>query len=260
MTTLDIFDMWQSTMSEVNVQQGGQIRPQIDFQNWYNAINQEIFHEWCANVELNQQNTDELSVFLTPVNVVVTPRPGSPYDFIALPPNYEYFSNMKIIRQKDENTCCFKEGLPIIDGSGKCRQYEDPDFAEMRQSVAGSGLITKLVVKVDTQRWDSCLEHPTKGPTFDNPKVVQVQGGFYIAPKGIQGVILEYYQTPQNALFAYTIVSGDVIIYNLGGSTQLQWSNVLKNEFLTRLKKKYGIYVREGEVYQAANEDKKQLV
>lgn len=260
MTPINIFDIWQKIMAEVNVQQGGQIRPQVDFQNWYNSISSEIFHEKIAKIELNQQIDDELSVFLVGVNAIVTGLPGLPYDKITLPSDYEGFANMKIIRQKEERTCFLKEGLPIIDGNGKCKQYDDPDYTTMRANFAGANLETKVVTKVDTQRWDSALSHTTKGPKYKNPKTMQIHGGFLIAPKGIQSVILEYYKTPRQAVFSYTIGTGDVVIYDPTGSVQLEWSNILENEFLTRLKKKYGIYVQDGAIYQAANEDKKQLV
>lgn len=260
MTPINIFDIYQKIMAEVNVQQGGQIRPQVDFENWYNSTSSEIFHEMIAQIELNQQVDDQLSVFLQSANMVVTPMQGLPYDMIALPADYECFANMKIIRQKGTSDCFFKDGIQIIDGNGKCKPYSDPDFNAMKANFAGSNLITSVVTKVDTQRWDSCLGHATKGPTYDAPKVMQVQGGFYIAPKGIQAVILEYYKTPRRAVFGYTIGTGDTVIYQSGSSVQLEWSNILENEFLTRLKKKYGIYVQDQFIYQGANEDKKELV
>lgn len=260
MTTIDIFDIWQKIMAQVNVQQGGQIRPQVDFENWYNSVSNELYHEMIASIELNQQVDDELSVFLQSVNAVVTPLPGLPYDKITLPSDYECFANMKIIRQKGEEKCFCKADLPIIDGSGECKQYEDPDYAAMRANFAGANLITNVVTKVDTQRWDACLAHVTKGPTYESPKIMQIQGGFYIAPKGIQVVVLEYYKTPRRAIFAYTIGTGDTVIYNSGGSVQLEWSNIKENEFLTRLMKKYGVYVQDEKIYNAGNQDKKELI
>lgn len=260
MVTVDIFDLWQKIMSIVNVQQGGQIRPQTDFQNWLNAINKELFHEKCAKFGLNQQNADELAPFLKSVNVVVTQQPGRPYDLVQFPADYTYFANMKIIRQKDEFICGCQEQLPIIDGDGNCKQFVDPDYAALAAKYAGNNMVEKIVYLIDNQRWERALTHYTKGPSFDAPMVTQFDGGFKIAPKGISIVVLDYFRLPVDALFAYTVGDGDTVVYDAGASTQLEWTNAIQNEFLVRLEKYYGLAVQDQTILQVAMEDKKSLV
>lgn len=260
MTVINIFDIWQKLMSEVNVQQSGLIRPQIDFENWYNAISNELFNLYIADAERSQQIDDALRPFLKIANVIIVPQTNLPYDLIPYPADYEGFANLKILRPQKENRCFFDPQYPIIDGTGKSRKYEDPDFAQMNIQYATSTLTTNVITKIDTQRWDSCMEHPRKGPSFNAPKCMQYDSGFKVAPKNLQGAILEYYRTPRRAVFAYTIGAGDIVQYDATNSVQLEWSNsILENEFLPRLVKKYGKYIESQSMYQMGENDMKEM-
>lgn len=252
MTVLNLFDLWQSIMSEVNVQQGGNIRPQIDFQSWVNAISMELFHERAAAAELNDMIDDDLATFLLSAYTALISQPGQPWWLLPRPSNYAYFAGCKVLRQLPDK-------IAIVDGDGQCLQFNDKDYAALRQKFAGKNLIESTVKKLDEQRWESCLGHRFKKPTFQNPKMVQYSAGFKVAPAGIGGVVLDYYRLPKDCVFAYTIGTGDIIQYNAGASIQLEWGENLKNEFLTRLKKKYAIYVREEGLYGQAVNDKKEL-
>lgn len=260
MTVINIFTLWQRLMTECNVQQGGQIRPVQDFTNWLNAVSDELFREKIASAALNQLLDDDLSPFLKSANVPVTTLTGQPFDLAILPTDYSNFANMKILRQKDSDKCCLKEDTDIIDGTGKSKMYDDPDFAQMRANFAGANLVETLVQLIDTQNWTACMGHDTKGPTYDNPKATLYNLGFKVAPKGMQIVVLDYYTTPVAAVFGYTIGTGDIVVYDVATSTQLQWASTLENEFLTRLKKKYALAVGDMQLYQAAENDKKTLV
>jgi len=260
MTVIDIYDIWQKLMSYCNVQQNGQIRPQTDFQNWYNAVNTEMFHAKAAKYQLGQQVTDELSPFHDSVIVNVTMQAGKNYGIIPYPANYEYLVDLRIIRQKDEAECGSLEQLPIIDSGGKTQSFTDPDYAQLVQQYAGMGLVEETVNVVDNQQWGACLSHPMKGPSWDSPKSTQDGSGIKIAPKGIQAVVLDYFHTPRKAVFAYTISAGDIVIYNAGGSTQLEWTGVIENEFLVRLAMKYASAIGDMQLYQQYDNSLKQLL
>lgn len=258
MTIIDVYDIWQKLMSLCNVSQNGQIRPVTDFQGWYNSANSEMFHDKVAKFQLGQQVTDELSPFLTSAIVSVTMVTGRNYGVIAYPSNYENLADLRIMRQKDEAICGSIEKLPIIDTGGKTQRYTDPDYAELIQQYAGMGLVEETVNVVDTQNWGDCLKHQSKGPTYDNPKATQDASGIKIAPKGIQAVVLDYFHTPRKAIFAYTIAN-DIVIYNSGGSTQLEWTNIIENEFLFRLAMKYATAIGDSNLYQQFDNSLKQL-
>jgi hypothetical protein len=213
-----------------------------------------MFHAKAAKFQLGQQVTDELSPFLSSVICPVI------NGYVQLPADYEYIADLRIIRQRDESTCKPLGKLPIIDGNGESVKFTDPDYAKMIQQYASMGVVQKSVTIIDNQRWASCLEHPRKGPTFDNPKATQNENGFAIAPSMVQGVVMDYFHTPRNAVFAYTISAADIVIYSPGGSTQLEWTNVIQNEFLIRLGMKYAKFVGETTLYQQFENDLKNLV
>jgi hypothetical protein len=257
MTTLDLFDVWQSLLTLANVSQNGQIPP-TTFANWMNAINVELFRDKFSDYELMQQCSDEVKLpFLVTASIVVTSAGGASYGVAPYPANYEYFSSAKVMRQRDEKAAKNNEPLPDIDGDGQCHKYTDPDYAALAIKYAGDHLITKTVNLVDNQRWEDCLDHDTKGPTYDNPKMTQFSGGFKIAPAGVQLLLIDYLKTPQPCVFAYTISSDDILIYNASGSTQLQWSNIMKEEFLSRLLKKYAILIGDENMFQMGENERK---
>ena len=256
--TLDVYDMWQSTMSLCNVQQGGQIRPVSDFLSWYNSVNVEMFHAKAGKYQLGQMVTDELNPFHVTVIVPVTPVPGRNYGVAVLPSDYEYLIDLRIMRQREENVCESVGDYPIIDLNGKSVKYMDPDYAEMMQQYASMSVAEETINVVDGQRWGACLTSRTKGPSWKKPKAVQEKSGFNIAPKGVQAVVLDYFKTPKNATFDYT-VSNDIVIYNPITSQQLEWTNVIKNEFLAELVKKYASFVGDTALYQQYDNNKKQL-
>lgn len=265
MTTINIYQLWQLLMSEVNVQQNGQIRPASDFEGWLNKLSNDYFRQRVASGDLAQIYTDDLSPFKSTVNVAVQPLSGKPYDFIPFPENYEFFGNMKILRAKGEDGTCvcgYDEEYPLFQGpsGGKCEQVIDSDYAEMRQRYVGMNLTEVTIDKIDTQRWGSALSHPTKGPTYDSPKATQQSNGFYIAPKGLTSVILDCFKTPRKAVFAYTISADDIVIYDAANSVQLEWSNTLQAQFIADLKKIYAAHVGDTSLYQMAAADSKETI
>lgn len=257
MTALDLFDLWQTLLTEVNVSQNGQIPPFV-FQNWCNQVNVELFRDRFGSYELIQRENDEVKLpFLKSASIVLTVGAGATFAVGAYPSDYEYFSSGKILRQKDNQKCNNLETLPDIDGDGKCVKYTDPDYAAMAVRFASDNLITKNVQLIDDNRWEACLEHKSKGPSYDNPKMNQYSGGFRVAPAGVQILLLDYLKTPQACNFVYTISADDILIYNSAGSTQLEWSNVLKADFISRLAKKYAKYIQSAEIFQMAENERK---
>ncbi len=260
MTPLNLFTLYQAFSSEVNVQQGGQIRPVQDFIYWLNAVSMDMFRDYTASAELTQLNADTLAPFLQVVNIQVQQFAGNRFGFIPNPADYQAFSDMRILRPKGTDTCVMDKNAPLITDKGKCLQVVDPDYALMAKQFAGTNLVETPVNLVDSQRWGSCLEHFTKGPTFDKPKSTQVNSGFYIAPAGLSIVVLAYYKRPTQYVFGYTIdPTTDTIIYDPATSTQSEWSDGLTNEFLTRLRKKYGVHVGDEKQYQFAEKDKTEI-
>ncbi len=257
MTRIDLFDLYQKLIAHVNQAQGGFIRPQVNFENWLAAVNNELFRDSFSEYEKSQRLSDEIKrPFLKSGNVVAIQQPGQAYDKIPYPELYEYFASASVFYRKGTHVSCCNNKLALIGDDGKFKPVDDPDYKEIRAKAEGAELTEIRAELVDNQRFDSVLNHRRKGPTKDRPYITQYDGGFKIAPKGIGIVVLDYLRTPTRPVFAFTPGTDDTVIYNLGASTQLDWSNVVENEFISRLAMKYSMYTRDEGLYKlSANEN-----
>lgn len=258
MTVIDVFQTWQNLMTLVNVQQGGQIPPTV-FNNWFNEVSDWYFKKLAEKYATDQILSDFLGPFTKYVNAIVAPQPGGYFGIAAYPPDYEFFLNATVLYQKEENTCFFNKKFPIIDGDGKYKQYDDPDITQLRIAYAGANVLESQINKVDLDKWASCLNHATKAPSLQAPKLLQFNQGFKVAPKFVQNMVLYYLKTPVKSVFAFTVGTGDIVVYNASGSTQLEWSEQVMPIFLAELQKKYAAYVNDSQMYQMGDNDKKQL-
>ena len=257
--TINIFDLWISLRNNVNTQQGGFIKPQTNFIQWVNDISMELFREKIAQWQKNQQITDELIPFLKTVNVTLSPQPGKNYDIAAYPDDYGYFSSARILVNTDTKCGCAlsPETIPLVNGKdGKCTTYEDPEYKEIAARNAGADLCELAITNVDNQRWSSACDSSFKRPAYNAPIITQFGGGIKVAPRNLGIIILDYFKAPRKAVFAYTLGAEDNIIYDANASIQLEWPETVKGEFLARLQKRYGMYVREDSVYNWSEQER----
>lgn len=257
---IDLFDLWQDFQSLVNTFQFGWYRPQTDFQRAVNDISIELWERWTAMAEKSQQIKDYLVPFLISKNIIVTPA-NSYYSTISYPKEYGRFATAEIIVAPNNNQTV---PSPTVD-KGKCANGDFKSQEEITEEYF-AGIVPREIKLVDLQRWESCLTHLTKMPTFDNPKMVQVDGVFRVAPKNVSVVVMNFYTRPTEAIFAYTTSpadletgGGDQIIYNQSQSKPLQWSPITKNEFLWRLGMRFGLYTRD-QFVATLSEQQKQLL
>lgn len=261
MTTLNLYTLWQALMSEVNVQQNGQVRPTEDFIPWVIKAQNNLFRKRIANDETAQLYADDLIPFKSTYNIVITPLMGMPYDLASYPSDYEFFVNMRILRNKGSNQeCACDLQYPRIKQDGTCTGIQDPDYAAMEARYVGMNLVDITVNKIETSKWPSCMAHVTKAPTFADPKCTQGSNGIYVAPKGITSIILDYYRTPRVPVFGYVIGAGDIVEYDASTSVQLEWGNTLWGEFMDELKKIYAAHVGDTSMYQMSDKDKTLIV
>ena len=229
------------------------------FNTWYNETSLALFKKFAAQYETNQQMTDLLAPFIKQVNAPVVIIPGESVGKVSYPADYEYYVNAAILRTLTEYTCMGDKNLPVIDGNGKSRPYTDPYFAGLAQAFAGANTTERQIQLVDSSRWSSCLGHYTKGPTWDNPKMTQYNGGFIVGPKGITIIKLKYLSTPTQSVFNYTISEQDIFLYTSSTSVQLQWSDQVQPWFLAMLVIKYGLYIDDATILQMGEAMLKQL-
>lgn len=258
---IDLFQLYEKFCGTYNTQQGGHVRPSRNFVDWANDISMELFKEYVPLAEKNQQIKDYLSPFLKSKNIVINTVPGAMHDIIKFPADYEHYASARVFYDSNRNGCSCT-GLPVIDGnSGKeCElPYQDED--DRNKNKVGNELCEVSIIKVDNQRWGSICAHKTLFPTKESPKITQFEGGFKIAPKNIGVMVLDYYRKPVFATFNYTITNpgniDEYYQYNENASTKLEWSPVLVSEFINRIGKKYGKFIREQFIFETSELDRK---
>lgn len=258
MRMMDLNDLYINALADFNTQQGGILRPYLNFNQWLNDISTELFNEKFGDAEKSQENNDQLdNAFLKSLNVVVTAQPGKNFDMITLPADYGYFAAIRVFTTKGGDTCGCAE-YDVLTEEGQCKKYTDPDLEEIRERLKGENVNETKAEKVDNGRFGAACKHKLLTPTLALPFVTQVNGGLKIVPRDIGIVILDYYRLPAKAVYAYTTTGVDTVNYNLGGSTQLDWPDLVKPEFLARLKKRYGSATRNQDQYVEGEQERKQ--
>jgi hypothetical protein len=264
---ITLFDLWEKFTGKVNTHQGGGVRPNRNFVQWVNDISLAIFEEEYQAWEKSQVISDRLMPFLVSMNVIVNPTGGQLWDIVKVPANYEHFSSARVIR-KNGNSCGDSE-LVTVDGRDgctevKCDLYIDADEKKLLQQKADNKLKEITIEKIVNNRWAGLLDHESDKPSWDKPACTQYDGGLKVAPKGLGVIILDYLRLPVKGTFAYTIVDAgletEYIQYDDGNSVPLEWSQTLINEFINRLKKDYGTFVREEMIYQHGENEKRTVV
>lgn len=258
------FQLWEKFCGKVNTHQGGHVRPNRNFIDWVNDIRLEIFEEEYKAWEKSQIITDRMSPFLRSVNIVVTGVASQMWDVVKLPADYEHFSSARIWKRGDEACGC--NDCETIDGKTgqktECKFVLDKDEMELARQEADSKLCEISIDKVDNARWASLCNHKTLSPQKTGvPKCTQFDGGLKIAPKGTGIIILDYFRLPREATFAYTITNpnteNEYIQYDANNSVTLEFSQLLIPEFLDRLQKRYGTFVREPGLYEQGEMDRR---
>jgi hypothetical protein len=246
------FDLWEKFIGKANTHQGGHVRPHRNFIHWVNDISFAIFEEEYALWEKTQVISDRLMPFLRSVNIVVTPVGGQLFDLVSLPKDYEHFSSARIIRRNGD--ACGDQSLPTVSSKDgctevKCSNYIDEDDKKLLEQQADDKLKEVVITKIKNNKWAGLLDHEFDRPTWDVPACTQYEKGLKVAPKRLGVIILDYLRLPSKCTFDYTIINAgletEYIQYNPDTSQPLEWSQTLINEFVDRLKKDYGTYVRE---------------
>lgn len=260
MKRIDLYQMLQLAWATLNTQQGGHLRPIRNYEAWVNEISLELYNEKVADWEKNQVLDDTLAVsFLRTVNVSIQAATGRGFDTVAYPEDYGAFSSMRILKPKKGEVMCELPRTDCMDcKSGKIVRYIDPDDAIIEKAAKNVDYSEINLNKVDNQRWGSALDHKLKKPSISKPIATQFDKGFKIAPQGLGIVVLDYFKQPQKAKFAYNLDSEDRIIYDLTASIQLEWTDLVLPEFISRLKKRYGSFTGQVEIYNQGEAERKQ--
>ena len=251
---IDSYDLYQDLCSEANTFQGGFIPPATVFIRHLNLINYELWEMGCRESEKSQEWRDNMRPFLVSQNIITNPA-TSYYTTANIPKDYGRLFKAGMITVKTDDSVITIPNDKV--NKGLC--YKDEDNQEVtppEQSINDylNSIREVDITEVDLQRWDACLNHEfeDKRPSMSKPKMVQVNGGFNVAPRDVSVVVLYYFRLPKQATFAYTTTTpnlntgaGGQIVYDSKNSQQLEWGVNLKNEFVGRLLEKFGIVTRD---------------
>jgi len=250
---IDPFDLWKKVCSNNNTFQGGFFRPARDYIENLNSMSLEAFATFTGQDEKTQQIDDWLAPFANTINIIVTPTAGN-WGLAKYPTEYEAWKAARSLQHKAQ--CLCEDGAPIYK-DGVCVDKETEIQKLERVERYKDGIFEATVTKVESSKWSACLEHETKCPTFESPKVTQFKDGFKVAPRQVSVIVLDYYKKPKEAKFAYTIApgnpqtgAGDYLIYDLPNSQPLEWPASMIPYFLDKLQKIYSKFTRDQLLFQ----------
>lgn len=252
---IDLNDLYNSFQSYVNTFQGGWFRPQTDFTQRCNDISKQLWVKWTREAEKSHEAKDNLLPFLRSKNMIVSST--DVYGTFQPPKDYGRFSTARIIVA---NNNCYPD--KNVD-SGKCDNGDFKTQEEITEEYFDSIEQTDVEM-IDNKKWGAVNAHLTKGPTLENPKMRQIDGGFQVSPRKVSVIVLDYYVEPKLATFVYTISpgnvqtgAGDQLIYDKDNSVKLEWPATVRNEFIIALGASYGLFTRDQFVSQVTEQQKK---
>jgi hypothetical protein len=264
---IDVFDFYQRVCAYLNTWQNGLLRPNQNYEKWLYDISLMLHKEYFGKQEINQIVVDEYTTpFLVSKNIPVQVQVGSPYDFAPLPADYAYWSSARVLvytNPEGIKTVCMDDkckcidpvtGEDVADGNPA---YQDADIVEMNKRDADKMKAEYTVKKWQNQQWGGLAEHPRKKPTLEKPGISQINGGFRVMPKDVTSIVLDYFKKPVKPIFAYTIGSDDEIIYNQGGSTQIEWTEKVIPRFLAEMAIRFGSFIGDNNMIQMGLNDAK---
>lgn len=246
---IDLNDLYKDFTSTVNTSQNGMWRPELDFERNVNKAQLILWNKKIDQAEKSNKIVDGLSPFFITENCIVK-KDNSFYGIIDRPKKYGRWGSARILVAGEE---CLPDMSCEIDEESRAKIKEDYYDKCTEYNVE----------KLDNARWSAALNHRRKKPTLDNPKVMQINDQFRVAPRMVSMVILSYYRKPKEATFKYTASSpnlvngsGDEIIYDKAGSQPLEWDESVKEELIEILKETYIAFTRDGELQQIDNAQK----
>lgn len=242
---IDVYDLWLDFCAEYNTHQRGHVRPESTFLRWVNNISKDLFEEKFANWPKSQGLSDDLSRPFLRSRIIRVEKGNVLGDLMPYPGDYAHFSSARFYVSENK----------VIEPSDLCDTREG--FYKCNEETIYTEKIIKLI---DNNRWSKLLEHKMKRPSIVNPAMTQYDSGFKVSPKNIPYIIFDYLKKPVDATFVYTTASpGDFVVYDRAASKKLEWSPLLKGEFLARLGLKYGKFTGSQMVYEMSNAEKKSV-
>lgn len=179
---------------------------------------QAVYNDYYIEFGKSQRLNDALAPFK---RTFLFTNASSPGGLISVPTDYQHLLNVYTIIQNAATNLPQNRPAPILN--------EDEKVAR-----------------------DNSQIYP---PSLTDPYGIIVENwNIQLFPAVPQAGVVYYLTTPAAPVYAYSTVSGRVIVYNQGGSTQLQWSIKDIATILVKALSFIGINIRETEVIQYAEQ------
>lgn len=170
--------------------------------------------------QVSQTITDDLQRFIVPTTIS-----KSPNGYFALPTNYVAFSSLRYYQVIQPEQC---DEQPIV--------------------------IDNSVEIVTDGELSLRLTNSITPPTFDYPIGAFYDKGIKVFPKDIDSVGLTYLRQPLKPFRNYTITANDENIFNPIGSVDLEYPEIMHNDFAVIVAKYFGINLKDGDLINFANQ------
>jgi len=168
--------------------------------------------------QVSQTITDELRKFIVPL--VINKNTSG---YFPIPANYVAFSTLRYIQIEEAEEC---DEQPIV--------------------------IDNSVEIVTDGELSLRLPNTITPPTFDYPIGAYFEQGIKVYPKEIDQVTLTYVRKPLKPFRNYTITANDENIFDPTGSVDLEYPDIMHNDFAVIVAKYFGINLKDGDLINFA--------
>lgn len=229
---VDELYQWINFMS--NKQQSGQISPD-EFNKCLGALYLEplriklgLPEEYQVGLpqarqsyQVSQMITDDIKKFITEATIDVNAS-----GFFPIPANYAYFSSLRYVYVEAVDDGC--NAAPIV----------NDNFIEI----------------VTDGEYVFRLNNAVTPPTLAYPIGNFYGSGIRIKPNDITQAILTYVRMPVKPIRNYTILPNDEDVYNPTGSVQLEYPEMMHNDFAVIVAKYFGINLKDVDLINFASQ------
>lgn len=168
--------------------------------------------------QVSQTITDDLQKFIVPLTIT-----KSNTGYFPIPTDYVAFSTLRYIQIVQPEQC---DEMPIV--------------------------IENSVEIVTDGELSLRLPSSITPPTFDYPIGAFYNQGIKVFPKDISEVKLTYLRRPVKPFRNYTITANDENIFDPIGSVDLEYPEIMHNDFAVIVAKYFGINLKDGDLINFA--------
>lgn len=123
------------------------------------------------------------------------------------------------------------------------------DYVLNNNSCGGAPSVTEQSIEPVTDEQKKFRKNNTiVNPTSEYPIISFEDGGFLIDPKSVTTFRLTYLRRPVKPVFGYTLDAAGNAIYNPATSVQLDYPEIMHNDYCAMIGKYIGINIRDEEV------------